>query len=279
MACASSPRRGWRRGGTTHPVIPESSPPTCPTCAGPLAKRPKAKTRCRHCSAFIYVRSRPADGRWLLAESELPQWERQSEEAARRRAAVSALWQDVHVVGESFKNPDGTSRQALIRTRSRVGATVQLVPEPDNPHDPNAVKVCLETGEQLGYVSSEDAHDLANERRTGYRHAAIIHRVIGGTPDKPSRGVLLRMISAPPGTSEAEIMAAVESALTEPDLWEENQASRAASATSASSQWPHVAITLDLEERGRETPGSYRRWLWVLLVLFGGVMLVYLLVP
>jgi hypothetical protein len=258
-------------------MIPESSPPTCPTCASPLAKRPKAKTRCRHCGAFIYVRSRPADGRWLLAERELAEWKQQSEEAARRLAAATALWRDVHVAGESFENPDGTSRQALIRTRARVGATVQLVPEPDNPHDPNAVKVCLDTGEQLGYISRDDAPDLADERHTGYRHAAIIHRVIGGTPDKPSRGVLLRLVSAPRGTSDVTMTAAIDSARTEPDLWEEEQARTPTSAAQAPREPPRVSVSLDLDGSTHDVPAPKARWPWMLLIPIGGAILVYVL--
>jgi hypothetical protein len=52
-------------------MVPQSAPPTCPTCQGLLAKRPQAKTKCRHCGAFIYVRTRAGGGRWLLAEGEL----------------------------------------------------------------------------------------------------------------------------------------------------------------------------------------------------------------
>ena len=58
---------------------------------------------------------------------------------------------------------------------------------------------------------------MAEERRNGWRHAAIIHRVIGGTPDKPSVGVLLRLLSATPGTTEADVTAALKSARTAPD--------------------------------------------------------------
>jgi hypothetical protein len=226
-------------------MVPESAAPTCPACQRALAKRPQAKTKCRHCGAFIYVRTRAGGGRWLLAEAELAAVE--AEWAAKRDAAASAppppepLWSNVHVVGESHRNPDGTSRQQLIRTRARTGLAVQLVPEPENLHDEDAVKVLLPTGEQLGYLSSDDAAELAEQRRAGWHHAALIHRVLGGTRDKPSRGVLLRLVSAPPGTTESEIRAALEDARTAPDPWDHDRGrAHRRDAT------PQVAITLEL---------------------------------
>jgi hypothetical protein len=55
------------------------------------------------------------------------------------------------VVGVSYENKDGTSRQSIIE-RCRPGEILRLVREPDNPHDTNAVKVLRQNGEQLGYL-------------------------------------------------------------------------------------------------------------------------------
>lgn len=57
----------------------------------------------------------------------------------------------IGVAGESFTNDDGSSRQAEIR-RCRAGERVDLVREPDNPHDPLAVRVVSERGVQIGYL-------------------------------------------------------------------------------------------------------------------------------
>lgn len=57
------------------------------------------------------------------------------------------------VVGESFANADGTSRQAII-ARIGVGDPIALRPEPDNPHDARAVAVHHRLG-QIGYISRE----------------------------------------------------------------------------------------------------------------------------
>jgi hypothetical protein len=46
----------------------------------------------------------------------------------------------VPVAGESFGNPDGSSRQAEI-AQLKSGEPVNLIREPDNPHDPNAIRV------------------------------------------------------------------------------------------------------------------------------------------
>jgi hypothetical protein len=51
----------------------------------------------------------------------------------------------ISVVGESFDNADGSSRQDILR-RCRAGDPVTLEREPDNPYDPNAVKVVTRHG-------------------------------------------------------------------------------------------------------------------------------------
>jgi hypothetical protein len=265
-------------------MVPESAPPECPACHGALTKRPKAKTKCRHCGGFIYVRSGPDGGRWLIAEAELPAWAAEWTRASQAREATRQLWTEVHVVGESHRNPDGTSRQQLIRTRARVGELVQLLPEPDNEHDENAVKVCLATGEQIGYLERGQAEDMADERRTGWRHAAIIHRVLGGTPDKPSVGVLLRLLSAPPGTTETDVLAAMESARTEPDEWQRERARQAGRTPMPPSREPRVAITFELSAprgpSGPEESASPRRarWPWAIIAaaIASGVLYLFL---
>lgn len=66
------------------------------------------------------------------------------------------------VHGIMHLNADRTSRQAIIR-KCRVGEELDLVPEPDNPYDSAAVKICRKNGEQLGYWQADGrvAHDLS----------------------------------------------------------------------------------------------------------------------
>ena len=54
------------------------------------------------------------------------------------------------VVGDRGLNPDGTSRQELIRELN-VGDAVDLVPETTNPNGRDAIKIEVE-GRTIGYV-------------------------------------------------------------------------------------------------------------------------------
>ena len=54
------------------------------------------------------------------------------------------------VSGEAQRNPDGTSRQRLIK-KLKIGESVVLKPEPDNKYDPHAVQVVSRLG-LIGYL-------------------------------------------------------------------------------------------------------------------------------
>jgi hypothetical protein len=75
------------------------------------------------------------------------------------------------VVGESFANANGTSRQRIIQ-ETKEGAVVFLVPEPDNPHDPNAIRVFVSKGgaatAQIGYLGRENAAEMLGEVQRGH---------------------------------------------------------------------------------------------------------------
>ena len=60
---------------------------------------------------------------------------------------------DTYIAGANHPNSDGTPRLEVLR-RCRVGETLKLVREPENPHQSDlcAIKVCRENGEQLGYM-------------------------------------------------------------------------------------------------------------------------------
>jgi hypothetical protein len=85
-----------------------------------------------------------------------------------------------HVAGESFRNADGSERQAII-ARCRVGEPLVLEHEPDNPHDINAIRVLRTTGEQIGYLTRELAGEVVS-RGPGdfYAFVAGIGRADGG---------------------------------------------------------------------------------------------------
>ena len=106
------------------------------------------------------------------------------------------------IVGES-------RRQAELRRiagsslviGNEVVFRVELVLEPHNPFDPNAVKVCTMDGTQLGYLSKEDAADYQFALKAvsaGGKRPVVRAKLIGGTEDKPSIGVIIDL--APPST-------------------------------------------------------------------------------
>lgn len=66
------------------------------------------------------------------------------------------------VKGVTHNNDDGTSRIAAQKLCS-IGDTVKLIPEPNNEHDQNAIRVVLQTGQQIGYISARQAARFAGK--------------------------------------------------------------------------------------------------------------------
>jgi hypothetical protein len=109
------------------------------------------------------------------------------------------------VVGVSHRNANGTSRQAAIKSCS-VLETPALEHEDENPHDPNAVKVSRQNGQQLGYLPAELAPEIVSKSNRGHRFAVFISNLTGGTRDAPTREVNLLIIEVPPGVSQEEAL-------------------------------------------------------------------------
>jgi hypothetical protein len=71
------------------------------------------------------------------------------------------------VAGESFNNPDGTSRQKIIKA-IEPGNVAYLMVEPDNEHDGQAVRVLVPhegMAAQIGYLPRD--HGMAGEVSVG----------------------------------------------------------------------------------------------------------------
>jgi HIRAN domain len=109
------------------------------------------------------------------------------------------------VAGESHRNDDGSSRQAII-LRCRVGEPLVLEHDPDNPHDINAIRVLRQTGEQIGYLEREFAGEVVSRSAKGRHYHAVIAGI--GRPRR-SRfyGVALLLIVEDYGASGAEVVA------------------------------------------------------------------------
>lgn len=88
-----------------------------------------------------------------------------------------------HVAGAAHR-PD-----ALASAAAAPGRPLTLRPEPDNPHDPHAVAVLLETGKPVGYVP----RDIAPSVDAGW--SAVVLRERRATPRDPRTG--LTMLLAP----------------------------------------------------------------------------------
>lgn len=91
------------------------------------------------------------------------------------------------LVGESFDNRDGTSRQTELLVTA-PGERAYLRREPDNPHDSNAVLVLSARGVGIGHLSRADAAALAAIIDAGLEFDVQVHCLRGGLPDYPSYG-------------------------------------------------------------------------------------------
>ena len=86
------------------------------------------------------------------------------------------------IVGVSYRNKDGSSRQKILRRMFEEGCeyeNVYLEAEPDNQHDKNAVKVLNCDDEQLGYLNRDLAKDISKMLSNGIEFEAFITEITG----------------------------------------------------------------------------------------------------
>ena len=102
------------------------------------------------------------------------------------------------VVGIDFPNADGSNRRSAAMM-TVPGDPVELVPEPNNQHDRNAIAVFTAQGTQLGYVTAERAPFIGGKLKRGEDAIAIFQgiegsaayirvRFGGGQPTLPASG-------------------------------------------------------------------------------------------
>jgi len=110
------------------------------------------------------------------------------------------------VVGVSFKNDDGSDRQALIR-QCKVLDPLELKHEPNNPFDPNAVAVCRNSL-QLGHLKRELAPEIVYYVQNGWRLSALVASVQGrGSGGRRKDGINIAVLVGGPSITDAEITA------------------------------------------------------------------------
>jgi len=109
---------------------------------------------------------------------------------------------EAEIVGESFDNQDGTSRQFGIQKFCTPGKPVKLIREPNNKFDKSAISVWVrgkaflikEHDHQVGYLSKELAAEFAPLMDAGAQPEAFVKKVFGGTDKKPNYGLLIEIL-------------------------------------------------------------------------------------
>ena len=87
--------------------------------------------------------------------------------------------------------------EALRSEGAAPGARLDLRRDPGNPHDPNAIAVHAEGGEQLGWVPRDVAAELAPELDAGNPYAAVVLREQRRSPRDPRHGLTMLVAAAP----------------------------------------------------------------------------------
>lgn len=83
------------------------------------------------------------------------------------------------IVGVAYNNPDGSSRQKIIK-RCYVGEKLDAVRQPKNEYDPDAIAVCRQNGQQIGYLDRDLAKDIAPDMDEGLPLDLMIADITGG---------------------------------------------------------------------------------------------------
>lgn len=84
------------------------------------------------------------------------------------------------VVGIDFSNADGSNRRSEAMM-TLPGEPVELVPEPKNKHDGNAIAVASPRGVQIGYHNAERAPYVRSRMNRGDYIVAIFQGIEGGS--------------------------------------------------------------------------------------------------
>ncbi|RYY05363.1 MAG: hypothetical protein EON55_27115 [Alphaproteobacteria bacterium] len=83
-------------------------------------------------------------------------------------------------VGIDFPNADGSNRRSEAMM-TLPGEPVELVPEPKNKHDSNAIAVISPRGVQIGYLSAERAPYIGGRMSRGEDAVVIFQGMDGGS--------------------------------------------------------------------------------------------------
>jgi len=82
----------------------------------------------------------------------------------------------LHVVGASHPNRKGGGDRRFEILLCPPGEPVELLPEPNNPADPQAIAVLSARGVQIGYLTAERAPWIGSMMRNGTDVVAIFQQ-------------------------------------------------------------------------------------------------------
>ena len=86
---------------------------------------------------------------------------------------------------------------ALASDAAEPGRRLVLRRDPGNPHDPHAIAVHADDGQQLGWVPRELAAQLASELDAGREWSAVVLREQRPSPRDPRSGLTMLLARAP----------------------------------------------------------------------------------
>ncbi len=131
-------------------------------------------------------RERLKEARRTIRKEEAEKRKRLKDEESARQMRMHHVF--AKVAGVTFPNDDGSERQEIIK-RCRVGESLVLRRDADDPYSTFAIQVLRSTGEQLGHAPDYLAETICEEREAGYKAIGVLKNLTGGTRDKPTRGV------------------------------------------------------------------------------------------
>ena len=86
----------------------------------------------------------------------------------------------------------GVSYRQEAVSRCYDGQSLTLVRDRGNVHDQNAIKI-FAGGEHIGFVPAEINQGFAEYMDSGRVLEAKIDRIVGGEPEKPTKGALINL--------------------------------------------------------------------------------------
>jgi hypothetical protein len=119
-----------------------------------------------------------------------------------------------HVIAVTDSNEDGTTRQDILKA-CRQGEQLELIQDEENGLDPS-VRVCRNTGEQIGYLTPGMSRTVIDNSLVGYRNTVFISELTGGTTGNPLLGVNIHIIFAHEDAPEKVMKDYIESLVTNP---------------------------------------------------------------